>query len=76
MLSVKGIYKEGKVSIEEEVIVPNEVKVIITFLEDVEEKVPGKLNLKDFSFSKSRELLKNYKDSLSESIIEERRREL
>jgi len=35
-----------------------------------------KLNLELFSFDKSKKILKNYKGSLSEAVIEERRSEL
>ncbi|MBI5194350.1 MAG: hypothetical protein HZA08_13045 [Nitrospirae bacterium] len=73
MLSVKGIFKDGKVIIQEEVKTENEVNVIVTFLEDVKANVVRKLDIEKFSFKKSREMLSDYKGSLSDAIIEERR---
>lgn len=73
MLSVKGIFKDGKVIIQEYVKTENEVNVIVTFLEDVKANVVRKLDIEKFSFKKSREMLRNYKGSLSDAIIEERR---
>jgi hypothetical protein len=48
------------------------VKVIVTFMEgDVAEK--KRLTLNDFSFLRSRQLLKDVKGDLSTSVTEERR---
>ncbi|RLC49018.1 MAG: hypothetical protein DRH57_00970 [Candidatus Cloacimonadota bacterium] len=49
------------------------VNVIVTFMEDIKTSIHKKLDLKKFSFEKSRELLKDYKGSLSEAVIEELR---
>lgn len=73
MLSVKGIFKDGKVIIQEAVKTENEVNVIVTFLEDVKATVVRKLDIEKFSFKKSKDILRNYKGSLSDAIIEERR---
>ena len=72
MFSVKGIYKDGKVIIQEEVKTEKQVNVIVTFLEDVKVPVVRKLDMEKFSFKRSRELLASYKGSLSDAIIEER----
>ncbi|UCH95621.1 MAG: hypothetical protein JSV88_01910 [Candidatus Aminicenantes bacterium] len=73
MLSVRGIYENGEIKIKEKVSITRETPVIITFLEDLEEEETKKLNLSDFSFNRSKEILKDYKGSLSETVIEERR---
>ena len=72
MLAVKGIYKDGKVFIAEGIKTDKPVNVIVTFLEEVKAPVK-KLDMSRFSFNKARELLADYKGSLSETIIEERR---
>lgn len=43
---------------------------------DRSEPIVDELSLSEFSFSKSREILKNYKGSLSDVLVEERRSEL
>jgi len=73
MLAIKGTYKNGKIYLQEKVKTSKPVNVIVTFLEDVEMTISRKPNLKKFSFNKSRELLKDFKGSLSDVIIEERR---
>lgn len=50
-----------------------ETPVIVAFLEDVEEEETKKINLGDFSFNRAKEILKDYKGSLSDAVIEERR---
>ena len=72
MLSVKGIYKDGRVIIADGIKTERPVHVIVTFLEEVEVPVQ-KVDMSKFSFNKARELLADYKGSLSEAIIEERR---
>lgn len=76
MLSVKGVYENGRVRLEEEIPASGELPVIVTFLESKmrrREESP-KMNLNKFSFNKARKILKKYKGSLSEAVIEERRR--
>jgi hypothetical protein len=73
MLSVRGIYQNGQIKFKEKVSITRETPVIVTFLEDVEEEETKKLNLSDFSFNRSKEILKDYKGSLSDTVIEERR---
>ena len=77
MIAINGTYYNGQLQIEEEIKTQKPMKVIVTFLEEVEptkkeEKKEG-LKLSDFSFAESRELLKDMKGSLSEAVIEERR---
>ncbi len=77
MLAIKGVYDNGRISFKEKVKTSRPVNVVITFLEeDVEISDSKQIDLKKFSFEKSRELLKNYKGSLSDAVIEERRSEL
>lgn len=73
MISLKGIYKNGKVQLYDEIKTEDPVEVIVTFLEDIEKTESKKLDIDKFSFQKSRELLKDYKGSLSEAVINERR---
>jgi len=74
MLAIVGTYQNGYVKFNREISQKNPVKVIITFLEDVEFSATDSLRLSDFSFAESRELLKNYKGSFSDTVIEERRK--
>ncbi|MBM4167449.1 MAG: hypothetical protein FJ218_11110 [Ignavibacteria bacterium] len=77
MIAVNGTYYNGQLQIEEEVKTLKPVKVVVTFLDDVEKIKHSpkrkRLQLSDFSFAESRELLKDMKGSLSEAVIEERR---
>ena len=73
MLSVRGIYENGTVKFKEKVSITGETPVIVTFLEDHPDKETKRMNLGDFSFNRSREILKDYKGSLSDAVIEERR---
>lgn len=73
MLAVKGTYKDGKVFIQEEIKSEKPVSVIVTFLEEVKAPVAKKLDIGRFSFKKAKKLLADYKGSLSDAIIEERR---
>ena len=73
MLTVKGVYDKGKIKLDQDVKFNKVVNVLITFLEDsdIQDKIPSRKNT--FSFKKSKELLKNYKGSLSQAVVEERR---
>jgi len=73
MISIAGKYHNGCVEFDKEFISDKPVRVIVTFLEDVEVKTEKRLLLSDFNFAKSQENLKKFKGSLSEAIIEERR---
>ena len=73
MLTVKGIYQDGKILLQQDVNCKTQVNVLVIFLDDselVEVKTPGR---KQFSFRQARERLKNYTGSLSDAVIEERR---
>ena len=76
MVAVVGTYQNGYVKLDKEYSSNNPVKVIVTFLEDVQSQSDKGFLLSDFSFSKSQKNLENYQGSFSEEVIEERRTEL
>lgn len=53
-----------------------EVLNLIRFRKDNPDLLADKLSLSEFSFSKSRKILKDYKGSFSDSVVEERRNDL
>jgi hypothetical protein len=73
MLSVRGVYENGEVKIKEKVSITRETPVIITFLDDLQDEETKKMDLSEFSFNRSKDILKDYKGSLSDTVIEERR---
>jgi hypothetical protein len=75
MVVVVGTYQNGYVKLDKEYSTDNPVKVIVTFLEDIEAKNDNGFSLSDFSFSKSQKNLEDYKGSFSDTVIEERRAE-
>jgi len=76
MVAIVGTYQNGYVKLDKEYTSDNPVRVIVTFLEDVQTQSGEGLSLSDFSFSKSQKNLENYKGSFSDAVIEERRTEL
>jgi len=73
MVQLSGAYNNGSITLDEPINIDKPVKVLVTFV-DVELDIKEKhLTLNDFSFAKSRELLKDLKSSLSDTVIEERR---
>ncbi|MCP4217327.1 MAG: hypothetical protein GY765_21970 [bacterium] len=78
MISVKGVYENGTIKLDEPLSTKKEIPVIVTFLEEIEEEPHQsdnqKIELDDFSFKRSKEILKDFKGSLSDVVIEERRR--
>lgn len=75
MVAVVGSYQNGVVKLDKEYISDNPIKVIVTFLEDVENQSNDGLSVSDFSFLESQKNLEHYSGSLSEAVIEERRKE-
>lgn len=73
MVSLLGTYENGYVKLEQEYASSKPVKVIITFLEETVLPANKNLSLSDFSFSKTRKILKNFNGSLTDTLIEERR---
>lgn len=72
MLALKGVYENGNVTLSRRAPVNGRVDVVVTFLEEIEEPVAKNLNTHAFSFAKSREILRNFKGSLSEEVLMER----
>jgi len=73
MASVAGTYQNGYVKLDKVYSTTNPVRVIVTFLEDIQTQTEQGLSLSDFSFSKSQKNLENYKGSFSDAVSEERR---
>lgn len=76
MESIVGTYMDGHLKLDKDYATKNPVKVIVTFLEEIQNISKKELTLSDFSFSKSKANLENFKGSFSEAVIEERRSEL
>ncbi len=76
MVEVMGIYQNGCIKLDREYLSEKPVKVIVTFLEDVEVPSEKGLSFDDFSFSKSRKALENYIGSFADTLIEERRKDI
>ena len=73
MLQLTGTYYEGKVHLEETIPTDRPIKVTVVFEEDVVNQEEKILQFSDFSFAKTREILKNTNGSLCDTVIEERR---
>lgn len=73
MVAVVGTYQNGYVKLDKEYSTEHPVKVIITFLEDVQSQTDKGFSLSDFSFSQSQKNLENFKGSFTDAVIEERR---
>lgn len=76
MVAVVGTYQNGYVKLDRDYSSNKPVKVIVTFLEDIQTPSEKGLLLSDFSFAKSQKNLENFKGSFSDTVIEERRLEL
>ncbi len=71
MIALTGTYHNGRLALDEPIGTDKPMKVIVTFLEETNTLVLKKGNIRErFSFDKSRELLKDYKGSLSDAVIE------
>lgn len=76
MVTVVGTYQNGVVKLDKDYFTNSPVKVIITFIEEINNNSDRQLLMSDFSFSKSQKNLENYKGSFSDAVIEDRRFEL
>jgi len=76
MLSIVGTYQNGYLKLDKDFTTKNPVKVIVTFLEEIQNISENGLALEDFSFSKSKKNLEDFKGSFSETVVDERRSEL
>jgi hypothetical protein len=72
MKTIKGIYYNGQLKLKSPLKTKKPLKVTVTF----EEEPKKRLALSDFSFLESQELLKDYKGSFSDEVVEERRKAL
>ena len=73
MLSIVGTYQNGYVKFDKDYSTINPVKVIVTFIEEVQSNSEDGISLADFSFSKSKENLESFKGSFGDTVVEERR---
>ena len=72
MVALVGTYLNGQVKLDKEFPSKKPLKVIVTFLEEVDVEKSNGIQLNDFSFSKSQKNLIDLKTSLSDSLIDER----
>lgn len=72
MIALVGTYLNGQVKLDKEFPSKKPLKVIVTFLEEIDVEKSNGIQLSDFSFSKSQKNLIDLKTSLSDSLIDER----
>jgi hypothetical protein len=73
MVQLSGTYNKGKITLDKKISFDKPVKVLVTFMDEDVVTEPKRLTVNDFSFAKSRALLKDVHTSLSDAVIEERR---
>lgn len=76
MYTVKGLYQDGKIVLQQDVRYATAIQVLVIFLDDLESVETKQQQRKPFSFRQARELLNTYTGSLSDAVLEERRQEL
>jgi hypothetical protein len=72
MTTINGTYYNGQLKLERPLKTKKPVKVTLTLVEEAKPAIA----LTDFSFLETQELLKDYKGSFSDEVIEERRNAL
>lgn len=72
MTTITGTYYNGHLKLEKPIKTKKPINVKVTYEEDS----ITRLALSDFSFLESQELLKDFKGSFSDEVIEERRNAL
>lgn len=72
MITVLGTFENGHVKLDKDFSSKNPVKVLITFLDEVQSISKEGFKLSDFSFTKSQKNLSELKSSLSDAVVEER----
>ena len=72
MTPITGPYYNGHLKLERPIKTKKPIKVKVTFEEDKKER----LALFDFSFAETQDLLKDFKGSFSDEVVEERRNAL
>jgi hypothetical protein len=73
MVQISGIYANGTITLDKPININKQVKVLVMFKDEDINMKEKRLTLDDFSFAKSRELLKDVKGNLSDAVIDERR---
>ncbi|OQY03918.1 MAG: hypothetical protein B6I20_04055 [Bacteroidetes bacterium 4572_117] len=85
MLALRGTYKNGFIKLDNPLNIDKPLKVIITFIDeevqlnyqsDVNKQEKKTIDINKFSFLQSIEASKDFQDSFSDSLIDERRSEL
>jgi hypothetical protein len=72
MVALVGTYLNGQVKLDKEFPAKKPLKVIVTYLEEVDVEKSNGIQISDFYFSKSQKNLIDLKTSLSDSLIDER----
>ena len=70
MIAVAGTYQNGILILEKEYKSNLPIKVIVTFLDDINSESKKTISLSDLSFKKSQQNLSDVKGSFNESIIQ------
>jgi len=70
METLTGTYFKGKLTLDKPFLTKTPAKVIVIIVDEDDE---SPLNLSEFSFSETQEILKDCKTSFSDEVIEERR---
>ena len=66
MITIKGIYKNGQITLLEKLPVKDGTKVLITFIEEDNEDV-----VKEISFTQSTQWFKNYLEDSREDLYQD-----
>lgn len=69
MTTITGVYHNGQLKLDKPLVTKKPLKITITFEEDSTKP----LELSDFSFLESQEMLKNVNVSFADAVIDERR---
>lgn len=73
MVATTRTFENGHIKLDRKYKSNTPMKVLITFLDEVEIDQSDILKFEDFSFLKSQQNLADFKGSLSDTVIEERR---
>lgn len=71
MVRIRGKYFNGVVTLQEPVPSEKPLDVVVIF-PDVDPKEEKPLDFRDFGFEKAQKLLKDFKGSFTETLLEER----
>ena len=75
-MAVNGYFENGVVKLDRKVQARKTTKVIVMFLDDELPDGTKRLTANDFSFKKAREITGKFNGSLSDTVIEDRKKEL